>query len=107
MSRDKRKTVFGVSDQVQPMMMARSLKFGNKEEEKLYYPYSENKGTVQLCSYCEADLCLCFHEQNAGFLMMWLIKCFHKHFILKYCKNLFSSSAGKYCPILKKHQISL
>ena len=22
---------------------------------------SENKGTDQLCSYCTADLCLCFH----------------------------------------------
>ena len=26
----------------------------------MYYPSSENKGTDQLCSYCEADLCLCF-----------------------------------------------
>ena len=29
--------------------------------EKLYYPCSENKSADQLRSYCEADLCLCFH----------------------------------------------
>ena len=28
--------------------------------EGLYYPYSENKGTDQLCSECAADLRLCF-----------------------------------------------
>ena len=41
---------------------ARSLKFWIKEEEGLYYMYfcSENKGADQLCSYCTADLCLCF-----------------------------------------------
>ena len=26
----------------------------------MYYPCSENKGADQLCSYCEADLRLCF-----------------------------------------------
>ena len=26
----------------------------------MYYPYSENIGTDQFCSYCEADLRLCF-----------------------------------------------
>ena len=26
----------------------------------MYYPYSENKGADQLCSYCAADLRLCF-----------------------------------------------
>ena len=26
----------------------------------MYYPSSENKGTDQLCSYCTADLRLCF-----------------------------------------------
>ena len=31
-----------------------------REEEKLYYPNSENKGADQLRSYCEADLRLCF-----------------------------------------------
>ena len=29
-------------------------------KEELYYPSSENKGAGQLCSYCTADLCLCF-----------------------------------------------
>ena len=28
--------------------------------EELYYLSSENKGANQLCSYCEADLHLCF-----------------------------------------------
>ena len=28
--------------------------------EELYYPCSENNGADQLCSYCTADLCLCF-----------------------------------------------
>ena len=28
--------------------------------EGLYYPCSENKGADQLCSYCTADLRLCF-----------------------------------------------
>ena len=45
---------------VQSQKIARSLKFGMNEEEKLYYPYSENKGADQLRSYCEADLRLCF-----------------------------------------------
>ena len=33
----------------------------------MYYPCSENKGADQLCSYCTADLCLCFsHIHNVG-----------------------------------------
>ena len=40
--------------------MARGLKFRIKEEEELYYPCSENKGTDQLRNYPEADLRLCF-----------------------------------------------
>ena len=45
---------------VQSQKQARSLKFRIYEEEKLYYPCSENKGADQLNSFCEADLCLCF-----------------------------------------------
>ena len=45
---------------VQSQKQARSLKFRIKEEERLYYPCSENKGAYQLRSYCEADLRLCF-----------------------------------------------
>ena len=45
---------------VQSQKQARCLKFRIKEEEKLYYLCSENKGTDQLRSYCEADLLLCF-----------------------------------------------
>ena len=49
---------------VQLQTMARSLKFRIQEEEELYYPCSENKGADQLCSYCEADLHLCFRISN-------------------------------------------
>ena len=65
MSRDARKPVFGVSDQVRhkpvraAKRMARSLKFRIQEEEGLFYPSSENKDADQLCSYCTADLRLC------------------------------------------------
>ena len=43
---------------VQSQNMARSLKLWIKKE--LYYLCSDNKGADQLCSYCEADLYLCF-----------------------------------------------
>ena len=45
---------------VQSQKQARSLKFRIYEEEGLYYPCSENKGTDQLRSYNKADLRLCF-----------------------------------------------
>ena len=45
---------------VQLQKMARSLKFRFYEEEELYYLSSKNKGADQLCSYCTADLQLCF-----------------------------------------------
>ena len=45
---------------VQSQEQARSLKFWIQEEERLYYPCKENKGADQLCSYCEANLRLCF-----------------------------------------------
>ena len=40
--------------------MARGLKFRTYVVKGLYYPYSENKGAVQLRGYREADLRLCF-----------------------------------------------
>ena len=43
----------------QSQKMARSLKFRILEEEELYYPYS--KEADYLCSFCRADLRLCFH----------------------------------------------
>ena len=61
-----RKPVFGVSTRsdtnraVQSQKMARGLKFRTWVEERLYYPYSENKGADQLRSYRAADLRLCF-----------------------------------------------
>ena len=39
---------------------ARSFKIYIQVEEELYYPCSVNKGADQLCSYCEAELRLCF-----------------------------------------------
>ena len=33
----------------------------------MYYPSSENKGADQLCSYCEADLRLCFAYADCWF----------------------------------------
>ena len=45
---------------VQPLEMARGLKFCIWEVEALYYPSSENKGADQLRGYREADLRLCF-----------------------------------------------
>ena len=61
---------------VQPQKQARSLKFCIKEEEELYYLCCENKGAdLELCSFCTADLRLCFSQvQFVGFLMRRL-KC--------------------------------
>ena len=59
---------------VQSQKQASSLKFRIEEEEKLYYPCSQNKGSDLLPSYCQADLGLCFHiGKNPVFLTMWLI----------------------------------
>ena len=68
-----RKPVFGVPDQVhtnqavQPLKMAKGLKFRIKVVERLYYPYSENKGADQLRNYCAAGLRLCFRYANIRF----------------------------------------
>ena len=54
--------------------MSRGLKFRIKVVKGLYYPYSENKGADQLCSYCAADLRLCFRIcKKPGFLTTRLI----------------------------------
>ena len=53
--------VFWVSDwAVQPLKMARGLKFRIYEVEGLYYPCSENKGADQLRGQSAANLRLCF-----------------------------------------------
>ena len=44
----------------QSEMKVRILKFWVEVKEELYYLSSENKGADQLCSYCTADLRLCF-----------------------------------------------
>ena len=53
-------TVSGTNQAIQSMKKARGLKLRNKEQEGLYYSYSQNKGADQLCSYCTADLHPCF-----------------------------------------------
>ena len=45
---------------VQSQNKARSLKLWIQVEEELHYPCSKNKGADQPCSYCTADLRLCF-----------------------------------------------
>ena len=45
---------------VQAQKIARGWKLKIKKEVELYYPWSENKGADQLCSYCKAALCHCF-----------------------------------------------
>ena len=60
-----RKPTTRVSEQVlhRPVFTvteAKALKFCFEEKGGLYYVYSENKGTDQLCSSCTADLQLCF-----------------------------------------------
>ena len=45
---------------VQSLKRARRLKFWVQVEEILYCPSNENKGADQLCSYCTADMGLCF-----------------------------------------------
>ena len=50
----------GTYQPVQSQKKVRILKFWVEVKEELYYPSSENKGADQLCSYCEADLWLCF-----------------------------------------------
>ena len=53
---------------------ARCLKFWLQLKEELYLPSSENKGAGQFCSYCTADLRLCF----------------------RICKNLIFSLCGSF-----------
>ena len=65
MTREKQSSGFPIrSDKKRPVQSqkkVRILKFWVEVAEELYYPSSENKGTDQLCSYCSADLRLCFY----------------------------------------------
>ena len=53
-------TRFDTNQLVQSQKQARSLKFWIYLEEGLYYLCIKNKDADQLCSYCTADLHLCF-----------------------------------------------
>ena len=75
---------------VQPLEMARSLKFWIKEAEVLYYPSSDNKGADQLCSYCEADLHLCFRICKTLVFSQQLLKCFHHGIFLPPIRGIYS-----------------
>ena len=58
----------------------------------------KNKGTDQLCSYCTADLLLCFsHIQKAVFVMLWLI----------YLYSLFFHRTYVHCYVPCRLQINL
>ena len=59
---------------VQSQNKARTLKLWIEVDKELYYPSGGNKGADQLCSYCTADLRLCF----------------------RICKLLFFSCEGSY-----------
>ena len=62
------------SQSVQSQKKVRILKFWTEVEEESYYLSSENKDADQLCSYCTADLRLCFRKgKKSGFLMTWSI----------------------------------
>ena len=66
---------------VQSQKMAKSLKLWLYEEDGLYYLRRENIDADQLCSYCTADVCLCFcmHTQkkliscDTFHISLWLI----------------------------------
>ena len=53
-------TRFDTNRALQPLKMARCLKFRISEAEGLYYLCSKNKGADQLRVYHAADLRLCF-----------------------------------------------
>ena len=62
-------------------MTGRDWEFWISDAEEWYYLCSENKGTDQLRSYCEADLRPWFlHMQNVVFLMMRLNSVGNKDF---------------------------
>ena len=67
----RKPAVVDTNQPVRSQKLARCLKFWVYVEEALYYPCSENKGADQLCSYCTADLRLCF--RLVGFPMRQLI----------------------------------
>ena len=55
-----RKTTIWFSDYFQPNQPVQSQKKVRSVIEGLYFLYSKNKVADQLCSYCTADLRLCF-----------------------------------------------
>ena len=59
---------------MQPQKIARDLKFRNKEEEGLYNPCGENKGTDEFHDYLEADLRLCYKMDKTSIFMFEILE---------------------------------
>ena len=76
---------------VQSQKQARSLKLWIEEGDGLYYLCYENKGADQLCSYCTADLRLCF---RLSILLVILCSGSNLNVILSH--SFFVCSAGIY-----------
>ena len=79
---------------VQPMKMARGLKFWIKKVQGLYYPCSENKGADQLRGYREADLRLCFAYAERWFSHNAAHIIFVQILITRTHKGLYESMCG-------------
>ena len=71
----------------------------------MYYPCSENKGADHLCSYCTADLRLCFrigkNPLSSNIALMLLKKC---ELEMRVCKTLCPQPY--FCPYLYDSFIS-
>ena len=79
MKKKKKKKTIWVSDQgVQPHEKAKSLKFQVKKEG-IILSMKRKQCADQLCTYCRADLHMCFCMQIVGFLMQRL-----KNFIFSF-----------------------
>ena len=83
--RNARKLILGfltrcdTNQPVKSQRQARDLKYLLEVEQELYYPYSENKGADQLCSYCEAVFASMFsHMQKSSCLIISSINCMDK-----------------------------
>ena len=74
---------------VLPQKKAKILKFLVYVEE-FYSPFSENKGADQLCSYCTADLRLCFRICRNPFFS-WHGS-YNVHVFINKCCQMFASA---------------
>ena len=61
--------------------LCRSLRFWIKEDAGLYYLFSKNEGSDQLCSYCTADLRLCFCLYMLLAFLFDVLYYFHNYYV--------------------------